>query len=376
MVDRIQEREITFFNQNGHNHDGENSSPVDYVPGSITLEALSPALIEYLKGIGGGGDTNTGIDDGGGLIPVSDLVFETNAIAPGGTATGTLTWAGLCLVRFTRIYMSVESECTLTFYHKPTFLDEDREFRAYRCSSKFLWEGPWVHYDETDSKSVFWKIENTGNQTARFQITLKAGTMANNATAAYVQSVNVSGTADPILGEVTLIAGTGVTLTPDAANHTITISATPTGTVPLARWALAPRRPTTVTSSTTLTGGFPANGYTYDQGNYYTFGTGLQWIKCDFGLIYTVGRVWTSFYWADVRSYNNVKIEGSADDLVWTTLMSEQSGVASYDDGIKIEIPVGLNLRYIRIWQNGNTVDTGNHLGRCLIYVISDKASS
>jgi len=160
MGRRINEREITFF-KDGHNHDGENSAFIAPQPQSIEVEHLAEELVGILFP-----------PDTGDVI--TDLVIETEAIMPGAEATGTVSWVNEAVVRFFRVLMSEETECTVTCYHLPTYEEEDKEFKAINCVNRFMWEGVWAHYDEDALNMFYYKVENTGLNTAAFQLTFKA----------------------------------------------------------------------------------------------------------------------------------------------------------------------------------------------------------
>lgn len=359
------ERQITFFNIQGHDHDGKNSTPVTLLPGSVQLYHLNDALVDYLRGIGsGGGASTTGDDD---VVPVPDVVFQTPPIAVGGSYTGSIPWVGLSFVRFTRILMSQDTECVLTFYHKSTFADEDREFRAYRCANKFLWEGTWAHFDEDDTKMLHYKIENTGNQSATFQVTLKSGTMAANAYALFVDSISVNG-GTAITGPINFIDGNGISFSYDGQN--ITANASAPETLLIAKWTLNPKKPTGFSSSATITNvGYLSTGRD-DQ--LAQFGSGLQWIMADLGVIVNLGAVNVCQRVDDGRVFNGVKIEISADAGTWYEIKASGS-VWAVPEGITANIPNGYLARYIRVWCNGSTVDSNNYISKITPLVLSNE---
>lgn len=364
------ERQVTFFPSDGHNHDGVNSTPVALGRGAVGMENLQDSLLDWFRDIADG-ETN----GDNGLIPVPDLVIETNSIGPGASTTGSVDWTGLCVVRFMRVYMSVDTECTITFYHKPTFADEDREFRSRRCANKFLWEGTWIHFDEDDTKKIHYKIENTGTSAAQFQLTLKAGTLVANGYARFVQSLNLlgSGTED-FAGDVFLEAGNGITITKNESSNSFKFDAVAPEVVTIERFGLTPQKHTGYTSSTsTVVNGSGLNTLG-GTNSYIGFGTGLQWINVDFGAIYTVGRVDVATY-ADGRVFNDVKIECSTDSLNWIELLSSTKHVSTLQP-MTVNIFQGLNMRYVRFWSNGSSASTGNYVSLVLIYTISDKVGS
>lgn len=372
------ERQLTFFPDGGHNHDGENSSPVVLLPGSVKLSHLDPALIDLILGGGSNVDTQGASD---GFVPVPDLLLETNAIGPGGSVTGTLDWTGICVVRFMRIYMSAETECTLTFYHKPTYADEDREFRAYRCANKFLWEGPWVHYDEEGARKIYYKIENTGTSSARFQVVLKSGTLVANAYARFVQSIQVMGSSiEGSIGNILFEQGNGIQITPDPGSNSFKFSAVAPETITIERYGSVPKVPVAVSGSVAITynTGGAANqtdGYTHDVARYANFGTGQQYIQYDYGAIHISSAISVMLYY-DGRVWNNVHIQTSFDANNWTTVYGPITTVGMGPPGIMVNMPAGLPVRYVRVHCNGSNSSTGNHIVKCILYAQTNKVGS
>lgn len=365
------ERQITFFPSNGHTHNGENSSIVELQPQQIQLSHLDPGVLDYLDSLAGGGDSSTD----GDLIPIPDLEIETNTVGAGASVTGSIPWTGICVVRWMRIVMSVESECTITFYHSATYADEDREFRARRCGTNFLWEGPWVHYDEDESKQIHYKIQNTGTASTRFNITLKAGTLVANGYANFVQSIQKQGSSvDPFIGPILFQAGNGITITSDETANMFTFDAVAPEAITINRMALIPKKPSSFTSSTTTTTVGSGISAGISTAHYVSFGTGLQWLKPDFGQIYEVGRVIIGLY-PDGRVYNSVRVDSSTDNINWTTLMDSDTAFST-TQGLIIETPTGLNMRYLRIWANGSSTNTSNHVSGVTMYKISNKVGT
>jgi hypothetical protein len=356
------ERQLTFFKHGGHDHDGENSTPVVLLPGSVQLFHLNNSLLDYLKGITGG-VFDSGDDD---VVPVPDLVINTPAISPGGSYTSSANWVGLSFVRFMRILMSVDTECTVTFYHKSTFADEDREFRAYRCGNKFLWEGTWAHFDEDNTKRVHFKIENTGNQSASFQLTLKSGTMAANAYARYVEAINAAGV--QLQETINLISGNGVNIRVEG--QSVIFDAVAPQTVNIARWALSAIKPVSATSSAAI--GNSANLFDGVSTTYADFGAGNQWLQVDIGSVVNLGGIDLAMYTGDGRTYFGVQVEISVDGFSWLTVR-DSGNLWGIEDGCQIRIVSGYMARYIRVWSNGSTANTGNHVSKIVPLVITNK---
>lgn len=355
------ERQLTFFQREGHDHDGENSTPVTILPGAISLFHLNSALREWIEEQAGDGGSE---EDH--VMPVPDLVFRTPPIAAGGFTTGSVPWVGLSIVRFMRVLMSEETECTITFYHKPTFADEDREFRVYRCANKFLWEGNWAHFDEEESKQIYYKVENTGNNSATFQITLKSGTMAANAYARFIEAIQTGG--QEATGTVIFNGGNGVDISLEG--NTFTFNASAPETVFVRRWALTPVAPVSYSSSTTITNVAYLSDGRYDRSA--GFGSGLQWIQADLGAVKNLGGVRINQYQSDGRTFNGVRIQISADASNWIDVKSSGTAWATFD-GIEIKFISGILARYIRVWCNGSTVNTSNYINKITPLALSDK---
>lgn len=355
------ERQLTFFQLGGHDHDGENSTPVKILPDSISLYMLNSALIKWLQNLHGG--TTGSLDNN--VFPVPDLNFDTPPIGPGGSHQGTLGWVGLSFVRFMRIIQSQDTECTITFYHKSTFADEDREFRAYRCGNKFMWEGTWGHYDEESLKQIYYKIENTGNQSSTFRVTLKSGTMAANAYARFIESIEVKGV--QVTGPVQFLEGNGITLT--MVGQTIQWDAVAPTTVYRRQWALTPTRPSTFTSSTS----FNINILNNPNYNYTGFGSGLQWIQADMGSVMNLGAVDVVMYVNDGRVYHGVQVDVSADGINFITC-KDSGDFWSQIMPLTVHFVNGFLARYIRVWSNGSTADSNNHIAAIVPKIITNKS--
>jgi hypothetical protein len=323
---------------------------------------LNSALKDYIDGRNPLGE----IGDEDNVMPIPDLTFETNPIAPGASATGTVPWVGLAIVRFMRILMSQDSECTITFYHRSTFADEDREFRAYQCSNRFMWEGAWAHYDELDTRSIYYKITNTGNQSATFQVTLKSAVMAANAYSRFVEAIQVGTT--ELLQTIKLVGGNGVNLRVESQN--IIFDAVAPETVFIRRWALAPVKPVSFTSSATISS--TAALLTGGNTGQVSFGTGQQWIQADLGTVVNLGAVNVYMNTGDGRVFNGVKIELSPDGINWLEVRSANT-VWSSVEPTTVHIASGYLARYIRVWCNGSSASTQNVINSIVPMMLSNK---
>lgn len=355
------ERQISFFAQEGHNHDGVNSTPVELQQGQVKLMHLDGSVLDYMldAGIEVSSDGNAAYTT---LSPVQDLTFTTPTIMPGQSYTGSVEWVGMTVVRFVRVVHTADSQCDLTFYHSATYADEDREFRAEGVQQQFLWEGAWVHYDEDATNSVHFRVENTSAVAAAYQITLKAGTMVTNDIVNFVSGIRSNSTV--LEGQIDLVAGSGVTITEDVDENSITISATPATGIYVSRRALVPVKVAAWTSSAAISN---VGELSYPRGelsDYATFGQGRQWIKADLGGTYSLGRLQIIPYFGDTttsRTYNDFKVEISTDNTFWTTVVEEQP-LWSVVEGATIEFYEAKAVRYIRIHMNGSDYDTYNYL--------------
>lgn len=357
------ERQVTFFKDGGHNHDGENSSPVEILPGAISLFQLNPQLIEWIRSNAGSGGGGGSVDTG--VMPVPDLEFQTPPIAPGASYSDSVPWTGMCFVRFMRVLMTQNTECTITFYHSPTFADEDREFRATRCSNKFLWEGAWAHFDESEEKQIHYRIQNTGNTSSVFKILIKSGTMAANVYARFVEGINIGGS--EYTGTVQLNAGNGIQFTEEG--NGVGISAVSPETIYTSRWSLSPTKPVGFSSSN----GTITNQAVLSDGSegVASFGNNHQWIMADLGATKKLGRIVVKQPSALGGVWKDVRIETSVDGSNWSNV-KDPSDVWGSSEGISAELPTGRNVRYIRVWCNGSSVSTLNSISKIIPFVLSN----
>ena len=366
QVTTANEQEILFLKRGGHNHDGQNSSAVALAPGVVNIGNLDPSLLALLTSAGSGNQSSNSI------VPLPDLIIQTTTIAVGGQYTGAMQWAGNTIVRYMRILQSVSTECRITFYHSSTYAEQDREFRAENCGNYFLWEGNWAHNDDLSAKSIYYKIENTGTSAAQFQITLKSATAVANAYASYVSGMQLLGSGiAPFTNTVILQSGNGVTITQDVNSNSFKFDAVAPTAVNITKWALNPIKPVAASSSANgnETSGYIFDGYTSaDTARYVTFGANVQWFMTDLGSIRTVGHILALQYWADGRTYNNVRIEVSTDGVNFVVVRPDGPNYST-QQGINVHIPGGIQARYIRLWSNGaspSVSDINNHVVKLL----------
>ena len=95
---------------------------------------------------------------------------------------------------------------------------------------------------------------------------------------------------------------------------------------------------------------------------YHSGTTGLNSVTVDLQSLQNVSVVKVWHYWADGRTYNATKTEVSKDNTNWTTVFDSAS------DGLYAESSTGHTItfdtkqvRYIRDWVNGSSVNTGAH---------------
>jgi hypothetical protein len=191
----IRENQVNYDTKNGHRHDGIDSTPVELQPNSVDLTHLSAELIDWITDFSGyendvsGGATVVDAAEESEIettqptyefAPVPDLTISIPTVQPNAELTGQISWTNAALVSFVRVVADATTKCDITFYHKSTYLMEDREFRAVDCANNFLWEGIWAHYDEEDSGKIYYRIRNTGSTAASFMVYLRSATMATN----------------------------------------------------------------------------------------------------------------------------------------------------------------------------------------------------
>jgi len=101
-----------------------------------------------------------------------------------------------------------------------------------------------------------------------------------------------------------------------------------------------------------------ASGYTGSQAvdnsprTYWCAGNGTfpQWLSVDLGVITPLSLIQTKFYANEQWKY---KIEGSLDNVIWSSLASHTDGA----EGYLMKDSVNGNYRYIRLTVTGSTVD-------------------
>ncbi len=94
----------------------------------------------------------------------------------------------------------------------------------------------------------------------------------------------------------------------------------------------------------------------------YAATAGLHYVKIDLGAIYSVNKIKVWHYANDGRTYHNTKTQVSVNGTSWVTV---------YDSAVSGEYPETLqgkeitfttqDVRYIRDYVNGNSVNTGDH---------------
>lgn len=364
----MNEREIGFFKIRGHSHDGVNSTIVDIQPEQIQPKHLSREVSDYIKSISSNVVLASSALNSSGQMAIRQLVFTTPLVAPGNTYTDSINWTGLTIVRAINVEMSVSTECTLTFYHDSTYDAAVKEFQVEEVDDGFLYEGLWAHYDSSSTNKIHYSIENTGASASIFTVTLDASTLSNNALVDYVSAI-VTEDGEKSIGDVSFVAGNGFTIT--AEDNVVTFDAEIPETLVRTQWALTPVAPDSfftsygsgISSSSVLTDTLSTSTATY--------GTGSQWLTADLGGILTIGRV--EVFLALATTIHSVKIESSTDALLWTTLKSEGEVWGKSGSPVVIELPVGKNMRYIRVWGNGDTGSSTNKLRAIIPYLISNR---
>jgi hypothetical protein len=362
------EQQIKFVTRGGHDHDGVNSTPVKIGRAAIKPEHLDGSVLAMLQNL-----LNTSGIPGLSLSPVPDLGFTTTTVAAGSSVTGIVPWVALCFVRWVRIVMSQDTSCDITFYHKPTFADEDREFRAVNCSNKFLWEGLWAHFDETGGKNIYYKITNTGNTSASFSIELKAGTAIANDLVQAVTSLS-DGT-NVTNGDVKLLAGSGVSINYDASQNAYLFSSIPAGVLNINRFGLAPVKPKNFASSSTLTNAVSTLYRGYDSvGDWVGFGSGYQWVQAEYDTQFLLGAVcYKPHYNNDFDIYPQCKIDVSANGTSWTTIFGPETVWGTQTGTWVYTINSNIYVKYIRVYMQGRTYDNGCYFNKLIAFKLVNK---
>jgi hypothetical protein len=122
---------------------------------------------------------------------------------------------------------------------------------------------------------------------------------------------------------------------------------------------------TTVTNSTRLNDGVKAI-----SDMYWSCGSGTQWIQYDIGSVKFIAESRVFFYNLDNRTYR-YKIAYSEDGTNWEYAIGTSSNYVMSRDSIEGYNPSGVIFptidsingfaRYVRLYMNGNTTNTGNH---------------
>lgn len=170
MIENLHEHNINYVTKDGHTHDGLNSTAVVPAAKSLHMNMLGSDIISWILSLVGQDETAPTSEVG----PVDDLTIDVGTVAVDDTTIGEVVWSNMCLVRYINITATPDSTCDITFYHTDSYDNQDREFVAQNCIDEFLWEGTWVHKDDTDQSKLFWSLKNTGSVDSIFTITLKA----------------------------------------------------------------------------------------------------------------------------------------------------------------------------------------------------------
>jgi len=103
------------------------------------------------------------------------------------------------------------------------------------------------------------------------------------------------------------------------------------------------------------------NGITTST-QYHSGTTGLNSVTVDLQSVLNVSVVKVWHYWADGRTYNATKTEVSKDNTNWTTVFDSASEGTYAENATGHTITFDTKqVRYIRDWVNGSSVNTGAH---------------
>lgn len=95
---------------------------------------------------------------------------------------------------------------------------------------------------------------------------------------------------------------------------------------------------------------------------YYDLGIGLQSVTVDLGSVQNVSAVKVWHYYADGRTYNATKTEVSTDNTNWTTVFDSATSSTYVETSAGKATTFSIKqVRYIRDWLNGSTVNGSDH---------------
>jgi hypothetical protein len=138
----------------------------------------------------------------------------------------------------------------------------------------------------------------------------------------------------------------------------------------------------TITASCTLVDqGYMTDGNTATA-TFTELEVGLQWIKFDLSSNKYVTKVKIWHYYGNLRSYHDVILQVSTNNIDWTNKFNNDSdnsagqGIGSdleYEENSNgKEITINTSARYIRLWINGSTANEYNHYCEVEIYSTSN----
>jgi RHS repeat-associated protein len=120
-----------------------------------------------------------------------------------------------------------------------------------------------------------------------------------------------------------------------------------------------------VNSDVTLTNSEAAtDGDTWanSSSEYASTASGLHYLQIDLGAKYRVDKIKVWHYANDGRTYHNTKTQVSADGTTWTTVFdSATAGEYKETAAVRTHSFTAQDVRYVRDYLNGNTVNANNH---------------
>ena len=113
-----------------------------------------------------------------------------------------------------------------------------------------------------------------------------------------------------------------------------------------------------------------------DENQFADLGSGPQWVQIDLGQTYPLETVRMWRYWPGGRTYRDVIVQlSTTSDFssgVQPVFNNDGDNTSGQGIGADAEYPEaaegtpvscqGISARYVRVWQNGNTVNEFNHL--------------
>jgi len=202
------------------------------------------------------------------------------------------------------------------------------------------------------------------------------GTYGNIKAQVPVTAANISGfnSSSPATGQKVTVNVDGKTATFDVNITDKAFAPESTGNIAMGK---------TITSSSAFTNGTYATDGSAVVANYANItNPGLQWVQVDLGETKNLCEIDLWHYFGDTRAYHDVIVQLSDDSTfgtgVTTVYNNDRDNSAKLGAGVDFEYAettAGLNIafntakaRYVRIYSNGSTANTYNHISEIGIY--------